>query len=87
MGESARRIFEDTSRTTERPYDSVADTEKDIRYRRGQEVERFKGLYHVNIDDDTLFDLVIDTTHLTPEEVVEKIKDTLPDKGGFLKTD
>jgi len=77
MGEAARRIFADSSRTTERSYASVADAEKDIRYRRGQEVERFKGLYHVNIDDDTLFDLVIDTTHLTPVEVAQKIQDAV----------
>ena len=77
MGEAARRIFADSSRTTERAYASAEDAEKDIRYRRGQEVERFLGLYQVNIDDDALFDLVIDTTHLTPAEVVEKIQDTL----------
>jgi len=77
MGEAARRIFADSSRTTERSYASVDDAEKDIRYRRQQEVERFLGLYHVNIDDDALFDLVIDTTHLKPEDVVQKIQDAL----------
>lgn len=37
------------------------------------ERERFLKTYHVDISDDTLFDLVIDTSHRLPKEICQEI--------------
>lgn len=70
---AAERIFNDKSRTEERKYASVEDAENDLISRRKLEVERFKNVYNVDIDNDLNFDYVIDVTNLSPEEVCQKI--------------
>ncbi len=70
---AAERIFNDKTRTNERAYSSVDEAEKDLIERRSLEVERFKKLYHVDIDNEANFDLIIDTTGKTPEQICEKI--------------
>ncbi|MBQ8251677.1 MAG: cytidylate kinase family protein [Alphaproteobacteria bacterium] len=70
---AAERIFNDKTRTEERAYQSVDEAETDLKTRRALEVERFKNLYHVDIDNEANFDLIIDTTDKTPEEICEKI--------------
>ena len=39
------------------------------------ENERYWNLYHVRKEDLSNYDLVIDTTNLTPKETAEKIKE------------
>ena len=51
----------------------MEDLEKDIIERRALEVNRFVELYGVNIEDEKLFDCVIDTGILTPNEIVDII--------------
>ena len=70
---AAERIFNDKTRTEERAYKSVDEAETDLKMRRALEVERFKKLYHVDIDNEANFDLIIDTTDKTPDEICEKI--------------
>lgn len=70
---AAERIFNDKTRTNERAYSSIDDAERDLIERRSLEVERFKKLYHVDIDNEANFDLIIDTTDKTPEQICEKI--------------
>ena len=41
--------------------------------RRALEVERFKRIYNVDIDNDYNFDYVIDTTYKTPDEICDLI--------------
>lgn len=74
---AAERIFCDTTRTTEKKYASLKELENDIVERRKLEVNRFNELYGVNIEDEKLFDCVIDTGDLTPHEIVELIKKSL----------
>ena len=70
---AAERIFNDKSRTEERAYQTIEEAEEDLKSRRALEVERFKKLYNVDIDNEANFDLIIDTTNKTPEEICEKI--------------
>lgn len=70
---AAKRIFSDSTRSEEKKYDSVQDAEKSLLERRSLEVERFKKLYQVDIDNEANFDLIIDTTYKTPEEIVNFI--------------
>ncbi len=67
------RIFNDTVRTGEQKYTSVQDAVDALLARRALEVNRFKRIYNVDIDNDENFDYVIDTTTLSPAEVVDKI--------------
>ena len=71
--EAANRIFNDKTRTQERKYTSVQEAKDDLIKRRSLEVNRFKTMYNVDIDNEANFDLIVDTTHLTPEEICTKI--------------
>ncbi len=70
---AAERIFNDKTRTEERRYQTVLEAEEDLKMRRSLEVERFKKIYRVDIDNEANFDLIVDTTDKTPEEICEKI--------------
>ena len=67
------RIFNDHTRTGENPYATVAESVATLRARRASEVERFKRVYHVDIDNDENFDYTLDTTNHTPAEIVDLI--------------
>ena len=43
---------------------------KEVERRRASEIKRYKTLYGVNIGDDSNFDLVINTSQMTQEEVM-----------------
>ena len=70
---AAERIFNDPNRSEEKKYSSVQDAESALLNRRALEVERFKKLYHVDIDNEANFDLIIDTSYKTPEEIANLI--------------
>ena len=70
---AGERIFNDTLRTGEKKYNSVQEAVKALLDRRSLEVERFKRIYHVDIDNDENFDYVLDTTYKTPEEIANLI--------------
>lgn len=66
---AGERIFNDTERSGEKKYFSVKESVEALVSRRALEVERFKRIYGVDIDNDYNFDCVADTTYQTPEEV------------------
>ncbi len=70
---AAERIFNDKTRTGERAYVDVAAAKSDLIARRALEVERFKRIYNVDIENECNFDYVIDTSDKTPEEIVALI--------------
>lgn len=77
--EGARRIFAEQQnypdhRTDERPYADVADVEANLAQRVLQNQERYRKWYGVDFLDKSRYDLVIDTTALSPEQVVERIQ-------------
>ena len=59
--------------TGEKKYDSVEEAITYLKARRASEVERFKRIYHVDIDNDENFDYVLDSTYHTPDEIVDLI--------------
>ncbi len=81
--EGARRIFteqqsEGKSRQDERLYASVEDAAQAIAARVAQNQKRLQQWYGVDFLDITHYDLVIDTTSLTPKEVLEQILAHIP---------
>jgi cytidylate kinase len=70
---AGERIFNDKIRTGENVYTVPEDAVAALIARRQLEVNRFKKIYNVDIDNDENFDYVIDTTNWTPSEVVDKI--------------
>lgn len=67
------RIFNDTKRSGEQKYTVVQDAVDALLSRRALEVERFKRIYKVDIDNDYNFDYVVDTTDKTPEQICDLI--------------
>lgn len=66
---AGERIFRDTERNGEQKYFSVKEAVDTLISRRKLEVERFKRIYGVDIDNDYNFDCVIDTTYQTPDSI------------------
>lgn len=80
IDEAARRIYNDNSRVSETKYDSLDALKQALNERRASEVARWQKVYGVNIDDDSYFDLVIDTTDKTPDQICDLILKKMPEK-------
>lgn len=72
------RVFHDETRIGEKKYASVDEAVAALSARRRLERERFLSVYGVDIDDESLFDVVVDTTHISPETVADRILKQLP---------
>ncbi len=70
--EAARRLI-NSGRTTENVNVSEEEAIKDLEKRFSIENERYQKLYGFDNCNHANYDLVIDTTHLTPEEVADKL--------------
>lgn len=70
---AGERIMNDTLRTGERKYATVQEAVASLLSRRALEVERFKRIYQVDIDNDENFDMVLDTTYQKPEVICAQI--------------
>ncbi len=66
---AAERIFRDTERGVEEKM-GQQDAIKEVERRKKSEIHRYQALYHVDISDDSNFDLVINTSHKTQEDVL-----------------
>ncbi len=80
--EGARRIFLEQKnhpdhRADERTYLSVADVKETLAKRVQQNRERYKKWYGIDFLDPSHYDLFISTTHLSPEEVADRIVQAL----------
>lgn len=54
-------------------YATKEEAKESITERRRLEVSRFKDIYNVDINDESNYDLVMDTSNMTLEEVIEKV--------------
>ena len=54
-------------------YTSKQEAMEGIIERRRLEVTRFKDIYNIDIERDSNYDLIIDTSHITMEDVIQKI--------------
>ena len=71
--EAARRLFYDVSRGEEDRYSSIEDAEKAREERRIGEVKRYLERYGVNLEDESNYDLIIDTSDLKVEDIAKNI--------------
>ena len=71
---AAQRAFNDLNRKSSESFATVEEQKADMQKRFKMENERYWNLYHVRKEDMSNYDLVVDTTNLTPEEVAEEIK-------------
>lgn len=73
---AAKRAFEDETRKSSENFATIEEQKVDIEKRYKLENERYFQLYGVSKEDESNYDLVIDTTNLTPQEVADKIKES-----------
>lgn len=71
---AAQRAFYDENRKGSEFFSSIEEQKKDIQKRYELENERYWNLYKIRKDDMSHYDMVIDTTNLTPDEVANTIK-------------
>lgn len=69
----AKRAFEDVKRKKSENFATVEEYKEYMIKRYNSEIERYFKLYGVRKDDMNNYDLVIDTTNMTIEEVKDKI--------------
>ena len=72
---AAKRAFEDNNRKGTEKFNTVEEQKQDMIERFKLENERYWNLYHVRKEDMSNYDLVVDTTKMTPNEVANKIKE------------
>ena len=73
IDEAARRAFNDEKRKDLENYSSIEDHKNALIERTNSENERYKALYGVDRTDMNNYDLVVDSTDKTPEEVASII--------------
>lgn len=85
---AARRIFE-ADRGSERENIDLEATQRAIETRTASEVKRYRDYYDIDYGDHDQYDLVIDTSDITIEEVTERIvahaRDAESGKGDSLR--
>ena len=72
---AAKRAFEDELRKSSEKFDTLEEQKQDMQKRYKLENERYLELYGVRKEDESNYDLVIDTTNLTPNQVASKIEE------------
>lgn len=71
--EAARRAFYDINRKSSENLQSIEEQKKDMQKRYQLENERYYSLYGVRKEDESNYDIVIDTTNITQNEVANLI--------------
>lgn len=72
---AAQRALNDETRKSSENFSTLEEQKADIEKRYKLENERYFKLYGVRKEDESNYDFVLDTTHLTPREVADKIKE------------
>ena len=80
-GEAAKRIFKE-GREKEKENIDFDATYENIKRRRESEKKRYMEYYKVDYEEPDNYDLVIDTTDMTIEEVVNQIIEFIKTRGG-----
>ncbi len=77
---AAQRIFQAAKqglRSDERPYNSVEEVKERTRLRLASDQKRYQQYYGLDYLDTSNYDLVIDTSKLTPDEIIQVILDKI----------
>ena len=77
IDEGARRVFQDIGNRSDEHYSSVGEAQESMLKRRKSNEKRYMELYKVNPFQESMYDLVIDTTKIPAVEVVEMVLETL----------
>lgn len=75
INEAAKRALSDINRKDTEKFATIEEQKEDMQRRYKMENERYFNVYGIHKEDLNNYDLVIDTTNLTPVEVKEKILD------------
>lgn len=78
--EAARRVFNDLRPSEKKGNLTLERTQENLKERKRSEIKRYREYYSLNPYDMGNYDLVIDTTQLSSEEVVKRIMDFLVNK-------
>lgn len=73
LDESARRVLNDLSRGKVEKYDNFEQARKQILERYELENDRYFELYGIHKDDLSNYDLIVDTTNISPKETADEI--------------
>ncbi|MCK5614279.1 cytidylate kinase family protein [Candidatus Pacearchaeota archaeon] len=81
IDEGARRVHQDLGNRPDEHYSSVTETRESILERRKSNEKRYMDLYKINPFQESMYDLVVDTTKIPAREVVEQILTALRKAG------
>lgn len=70
---AALRIFHDEKRRDTEKSNSIDEVKQKIVYRYNEESTRWFKTYGIKREDMSNYDLIIDTTHITPDEVCDEV--------------
>ena len=70
---AVKRALEDNARKNTESYSTIEEAKEKILYRHKEETKRWIEEYGVNRDDMSNYDLVVDTTKITPQEVGNQV--------------
>ena len=73
IDEAARRAFNDPNRKDTESFNTIEEQKQDLIKRYNLENQRYYSLYNVRKEELSNYDLVIDTSFITPEQVADKI--------------
>jgi cytidylate kinase len=68
------RIFNDRDTQWREKFPDLETAMEEVRRRKESEIQRYSALYGVDISCNSNFDLVIDTSHKTPAEIMEEFR-------------
>jgi len=72
---AAKRALSDKLRKDSENFKTLEEQKQDLQKRYQLENERYWQLYNVRKEDESNYDLVLDTSFLTPEQVADKIEE------------
>lgn len=73
LEEAASRVLNDQKRGDVEKYSSIEEAKELLAERAATEMVRYKDIYNLNYMDFSNYNLIIDSTHCTPEKIVEII--------------
>lgn len=87
IDESSRRVFNDSMRAGSESYPSQEECKRALIHRQKLETVRYKEIYGIDYYDMSNYNLVIESTNASPEEIAQEILDRMAEyqKGGFDK--
>lgn len=87
IDEASRRVFHDSLRADSESYESQAACRKALINRQKLETVRYKEVYDIDYYDMSNYNLVIESTNASPDEIAQEILDKMADyqEGSFEK--